>query len=209
MNEYIPWIGFSSKAILDKILLNYKKLTLTKTQKTEIITLKKQIYHEKKKANNQPILPAVNFLKDLINKKHSYGIKIGIVSSAPRQEILYNLQLIGIDSSKLDGITSGSDDLADIHDSTGTNKPKPYIYQKIANILNIKPKSTVVFGDTQAGVNAAFAAGMRVYAVPNIYTKQHDFINSYAIIEFGIKVEQEANTLLQTGYFVSKSRTSN
>lgn len=77
LNEYIPWIGFSSKVILDKILLNHKKLTLT--QKTEIIKLKKQIYHEKKKTNNQPILPAVNFLKDLINKKHSCGIKIGIV----------------------------------------------------------------------------------------------------------------------------------
>lgn len=45
------------------------------------------------------------------------------------------------------------------------------MYQKIANILNIKPERTVVFEDTQAGVNAAFFAGMRVYAVPNICTK--------------------------------------
>ena len=117
--------------------------------------------------------------------------------------------IIGISPSKLDGIVSGSDDLADIHDPTGTNKPKSYIYQKIANILNIQPERAVVFKDTQAGVDAAFSAGMRVYAVPNIYAKQHDFINSYEIIEFDSMVKQGTDTLLQIGYFKPKNMISN
>jgi len=44
-------------------------------------------------------------------------------------------------------------------------KPHPEIYLKVASLLNVSPKECIVFEDSQAGIDAALAAGMKVVAI--------------------------------------------
>ena len=44
-------------------------------------------------------------------------------------------------------------------------KPHPEIYLKASELLEIEPKDWIVFEDSQTGINAAVAAGMRVIAI--------------------------------------------
>lgn len=117
-----------------------------------------------------------------------------MASSDGRTEILQNLTPIGVDPNNFDAILSGHDDLKDIVDPEGTNKPKPYIYQRTSKKLNVEPQECVVFEDSSAGVNAASSAGMSVMAIPNSYTKNQDFSGAVNITTFS---NIDINTLTQ------------
>lgn len=54
-------------------------------------------------------------------------------------------------------------------------KPAPDIFLKAARDLGIPPSQCLVFEDAEKGVIAAHRAGMRCIAVPNEYTRHHDF----------------------------------
>ena len=54
-------------------------------------------------------------------------------------------------------------------------KPAPDIFLKAAADLRVEPAQCLVFEDAEKGVVAAHRAGMRCIAVPNAYTKHHDF----------------------------------
>ena len=54
-------------------------------------------------------------------------------------------------------------------------KPAPDIFLKAAADLRVEPAQCLVFEDAEKGVVAAHRAGMRCIAVPNEYTKHHDF----------------------------------
>uniref|UniRef100_A0A0Q9Y9B4 Phosphorylated carbohydrates phosphatase n=1 Tax=Candidatus Berkiella aquae TaxID=295108 RepID=A0A0Q9Y9B4_9GAMM len=112
------------------------------------------------------------------------NLKVAIASSASQKEILENLRQLDINPKELDHIISGSDDLRHIHDPEGVNKPKPYIYQRCAQALNVPPKLCLVFEDSHAGVVAADRAGMNVIAIPNRYTMHQDFSMAKKIVTF-------------------------
>jgi len=99
-------------------------------------------------------------------------------------EIYENLAQIGVSKEAFDAILSGKDDLTHIQDPEGTNKPKPYIYQLAADRLAVKPQECLVFEDTSAGVISAADAGMDVIAVPNEFTKEHDFSRALYMTTF-------------------------
>jgi HAD superfamily hydrolase (TIGR01509 family) len=54
-------------------------------------------------------------------------------------------------------------------------KPAPDIFLLTARILKVNPSECLVFEDAEKGVIAAHAAGMRCVAVPNDFTRHHDF----------------------------------
>src|SRR5687767_2540491 len=54
-------------------------------------------------------------------------------------------------------------------------KPAPDIFLKAAGDLDIEPSQCLVLEDAEKGVVAAHLAGMRCIAVPNEYTRHHDF----------------------------------
>ncbi len=182
LNEYIPLVGLSSTEILSNILTTHE-LTLTEQQKKLLILSKNELYKKKQRLGVTPIAPTVKFLKFLLKQKLP-SIKIGIVSSDGHNEILTNLRSIGVNPEEFDWISSGRDDLGHIKDPTGTNKPKPYIYQEIAKKLKVNPNNCVVFEDTSAGVTAAHDAGMNVYALPNRFTQGHDFSKSVKVLSY-------------------------
>ena len=54
-------------------------------------------------------------------------------------------------------------------------KPAPDIFLKAARHLGVEPSNCLVLEDAEKGVMAAHCAGMRCIAVPNQYTRHHDF----------------------------------
>lgn len=202
LDEYIPLAGYSSEEILSRILSTHSKSS-TDADFESLVVLKNRLYKDKQKLGVEPIDPAVSFLKEILALKKSTNVKVGIVSSAGHNEIRTNLKHIGINPGDLDAIASGEDDLKDIEDPAGTNKPKPYIYQSIAKLLKVNPNKCVVFEDTNAGVTAANSAGMRVYAVPNKFTLKHDFSKSIKVVTFDKVSKESAKNLLKNGVVIT------
>lgn len=176
IEEYMPLVGHSSKNILYG-LEKAKQIDIPE----EVIALKNEQYRVLQAQGVKPIEAMVAFAKRLEHSKQQLGIKIGLASSAPRKEIIQNLEQIGLEKA-FDLILSGSDDLHHYEDKEGKNKPKPYIYIEAAKRLGILPVHCLVFEDTAAGVEAAAGAGMTVIAVPNCFTIDQDFSKAKKVV---------------------------
>lgn len=177
LEEYMKLAGSSSK-IIAQAIMNDKNC---KFDATKVIEYKNELYKEASSKGVEPIVPAVKYLNALLAQKKEMHIQVAIVSSDSRENILRNLKFANVNTELLDGVFSGHDDLVHINDPEGTNKPKPYIYQIAAEKLGIDPKFIIVFEDTNAGVISAHSAGMQVIALPNAFSKQHDFSKAILI----------------------------
>jgi HAD superfamily hydrolase (TIGR01509 family) len=62
-------------------------------------------------------------------------------------------------------------------------KPNPEIYLKAASRLGVEPSEMLVFEDSEAGTNAASAAGAFVISVPHEHSRHHDFSNACRIAD--------------------------
>lgn len=179
LEDYKAVLGNSSQRSL-ALIMAAKKVNLPAEK---VIREKNEIY-KKLHAQSIPksIDPAVSFVRELVKNKGILNIKLGLASAPPKAEIMRNLKAVGLENA-FDIIISGDDDLGDIHDPEGTNKPKPYIYQRAAQWLHVAPEKCLVFEDSSAGVVAASQAGMTVFAVPNEYTKQQDFSSATRVLK--------------------------
>lgn len=179
VEEYYGLVGLSSKDILKAIVV------LKQRDISEDLIAKKDSYYHAKQKMGVPLMPeGVKFLKDAIQSRSAKNIKVALASSAPMKEILENVKQMGLNESDFDCIASGKDSLNHIYDPEGVNKPKPYIYQYVAEKMGVMPKNCIVFEDTNAGVAAAASAQMNVYAVPNEFTKNQDFLRARRVINF-------------------------
>jgi HAD superfamily hydrolase (TIGR01509 family) len=62
-------------------------------------------------------------------------------------------------------------------------KPWPDIFIHVAAALSVRPAECLVVEDSEKGVVAAAAAGMRSVAVPNIHTRHHDFSRATVVLQ--------------------------
>src|SRR5262249_53665661 len=108
--------------------------------------------------------------------------KLAVASGARKEEILQNLKSLNIEHY-FDVILSGRDDLSEYQDLEGTNKPKPYVYLKVAQELGFKPEECVAIEDSRTGVTSAVKPGCFTIAVPNDYTQQHDLSHAHMKIK--------------------------
>lgn len=193
IEEYQPVIGHSSKNIL-LMLEKMKNIDIPE----EVIKMKNGRYHALQQQGIPPIAEMIAFAKRCAEEKLKLGIKLGLASSAPSEEIIRNLEQIGLEKC-FDLIISGSDDLNSYSDEEGKNKPKPYIYMEAAKRLSVSPSKCVVFEDTTAGIEAAANAGMIAIAIPNRFTAGQDFskarrvIHSYQELLFPLISNESSN----------------
>lgn len=112
-------------------------------------------------------------LKSLINilKKENY--KIALASNRLIDHVLIMVKNLGADSY-FDIIVGHT---PDIH-----TKPHPDIYLKTAKRLKITAKYCLAIEDTEHGMLSAIAAGMKIIAVPNKYTRHQDFSKADKIV---------------------------
>lgn len=128
------------------------------------------------------ISSTIAFIRQLASKKEALGLKLAIASAAHREEVLFHVKKLGIESA-FDLILSGVDDLTCYSDPEGVNKPKPYIYLEAAKRLSCLPSQCVVVEDSCHGIRAGVDAGCTVIAVPNKYTSQQDLSSAHLRIK--------------------------
>lgn len=63
------------------------------------------------------------------------------------------------------------------------HKPHPDIYLETAKLLKVKPQECLALEDTEYGIHSANSAGMKVIAIPNRYTKDHDFSKADKVVK--------------------------
>jgi HAD superfamily hydrolase (TIGR01509 family) len=107
-------------------------------------------------------------LLDFLEAAQAAGIKMGVATSAPPENIRFTLD--GLDIRKYFEV---------VVDATQVkkSKPDPAIYLKAAEQLCIPPEKCIVFEDAIAGIQSGKAAGMSVIAITTSYPadvlKQH------------------------------------
>ena len=102
-------------------------------------------------------------LIDFIRKAKTCGIKTAIASTAQRNNLMNVLNHLGL-SDLFDMIIAG--------DSVKEGKPNPEIYLTSMHLLDSKPNETLIFEDSEVGIQAAQASGANYMVItPDYYTK--------------------------------------
>jgi HAD superfamily hydrolase (TIGR01509 family) len=149
------WVRFG-KGIADWIVL--RDLALDPS----VLRLRKaQHYLNLLESSLRPMDGALELLESIHGRT-----KIALASSSYRDAVDGVLAGLGI-AHFFEVIVSGLD-VAQV-------KPAPDIFLKAAGDLRVDPSKCLVFEDAEKGVIAAHMAGMRCIAVPNPYTRHHDF----------------------------------
>ncbi len=115
------------------------------------------------------IIPeSVEFLKRVSAKA-----PVAIVSGSPRADIEKAARMMGIDG--LVEFSLGAGDYA-------KGKPDPSSYLAAAGRFGVDPASCVVIEDSEVGVAAGVAAGMRVIALDRKEGRDNDFSGAWRIV---------------------------
>lgn len=104
-------------------------------------------------------------LTDLLKLLERHGIKMAVASSSTPEQI--EIVLEGLQVANFFDVVVSAHTIAH-------GKPAPDIFLLAAKQLGVDAKDCVVFEDAQSGVEAGRAAGAKVVAVPNAFTKSHD-----------------------------------
>jgi HAD superfamily hydrolase (TIGR01509 family) len=108
--------------------------------------------------------------------------RIALASSSYRDAVDGVLNGLGI-AGFFDVVVSGLD--------VARVKPAPDIFLKAARDLGVEPAECLVLEDAEKGVLAAHHAGMRCVAVPNPYTRHHDFSKAARVCESLREITEE------------------
>ena len=127
----------------------------------ELRTVKSKRYLALLAGSLRPMAGALELLETLHGKK-----KMALASSSYRDAVDGVLQGLKI-GHYFQAVVSGLD--------VARVKPAPDIFLAAAQQVDAAPSECVVLEDAEKGVIAANLAGMRCIAVPNDYTRHHDF----------------------------------
>ncbi len=106
-------------------------------------------------------IPLKKGVKSFLDYCITHDIKLGIASSNSIELVRVSLEAHGI-----------IDYFQAIHTSceVATGKPAPYIYELVADTLQVHPSECLVFEDIVVGIMAGQSAGMKVCAVEDEYS---------------------------------------
>jgi beta-phosphoglucomutase len=149
-----------------------RKLEIAERKRLEFE--KEALFREIYKDHIEPIEGLLEFIDEL----KANGIKTGVATSAPVENLEAIVPVLGLDK-KMESLLSEGD--------VTKHKPEPEVYLKSAVNLGVLPNECVVFEDSKSGVQAGLNAGMKVVGVLTTYTKEELppcdlYINNYTEI---------------------------
>jgi len=118
----------------------------------------------------QPMPGLMPFLKRLKDK----GIRTAVASSSSRKLVEPVLMLLGV-RDYFELLVCGDD--------VERGKPEPDIFLRAAAIMDVLPEECIVIEDSENGVKAAKAAGMRCIGFKNPNSGKQDLSRSDVVIE--------------------------
>lgn len=135
----------------------------------EVLGQKRKVYYRSILHDRIFPMPGLFYLLSLFEQK---GLKMAVGSSSKFEYIKLTISSLGIE--KFFNVTVSGEEVEH-------GKPSPDIFLLAAQRMGLMPASCLVLEDAETGVAAARAAGMKVIAVPSVYTKNQDFSNASRI----------------------------
>lgn len=123
--------------------------------------------YEAQDRSNRDTLPLLPGVRELADALRAEGVALAIASSSSRAWLDRHVGRLGLEDHF--PVRIGADLVG------GRGKPAPDVYLRACADLGADPAASVALEDSQHGVAAALAAGMRAVAVPGRVTRSHDF----------------------------------
>ncbi len=124
--------------------------------------------------------------RDIIEKHHGV-YRLALASSSHKKEIVSLLKSHSLDIY-FDLVIGG--------DMVERKKPDPEIYLKVRAILEVDPHECIAFEDSEHGLNSAKNAAMYGVAIPNEFTKDHNFSRADLILNSLSEMDDKKITAL-------------
>ena len=133
----------------------------------ELIERKQQLYME--------IIGEIQLYEGVVEILETFHDKVqmAVASSSHYKEVSAILAVHNI-SSFFEYVIGG--------DMVLKRKPDPEIYLKTLEELGVSAQESIAFEDTNFGITAVKDAGIYGIAVPNVYTKNHDFSRANQVL---------------------------
>jgi len=129
-----------------------------------------------KQANYMELIPEIELcagVREILNRFHGEKL-LAVASSSHQREVMAILELHGI-TGFFTQVLGG--------DMVQKKKPDPEIYLRMQALLQVSAQECVAFEDSSHGLNAAKSAGMFGIAIPNEFTRGHDFSRADRILD--------------------------
>lgn len=110
-------------------------------------------------------------LVSLLDALRDASVKRGIASSSDSDWVAYLVDGLGL-RHQFQAIATGHD--------VAQRKPAPDVYLLAAERLSVDPTRCVAVEDSEHGIAAARAAGMRVITIPNVVSAHQDLSGAHA-----------------------------
>lgn len=107
-------------------------------------------------------------LVELLNFLDKKKIKKAVATSSSRERAERLLSIAGV-LDRFDGIICG--------DEVTKGKPDPEIFLTVCKKLNIEPKDAIVFEDSERGLEAAVAGGIKCILIPDLVEPSDKNVN--------------------------------
>ena len=111
-------------------------------------------------------VPLKKGLFELLKYLKKYNYKTIVATSSKRHRVDHILKLAGLNSYFDDSICG---------DEVTKGKPDPEVFLKSCEKLGVKPSETLVLEDSEAGINAAYSAAIKVICIPDLKYPEPEF----------------------------------
>lgn len=120
---------------------------------------KEKLYREHFRERIKPVAG----IRELVTAAKAAGLRCGVGSSAPRQNVEFHLDICGIREYM---------DCCLCMEDVKVGKPDPDIYLRCCASLGLTPAECIVFEDASAGIQAGKAAGCKVVALATFNSEE-------------------------------------
>jgi HAD superfamily hydrolase (TIGR01509 family) len=103
-------------------------------------------------------------LLDLVEKGWKKGMRISLVTNAPKENVFTVLRVLGLDDAFEPVILA---------DEVGTGKPDPAPYNAALEALGVSADEAVAFEDSPSGIASSIAAGIPTVGIASTYDPEN------------------------------------
>ena len=149
----------------------------------------REAYFAERRQIFEAIVPAAPMrgVRELLVQLRDAGVAAAIASSAPARWVVGAVDRLGI-RPLFDAVVTG--------DEVARRKPAPDVYLEAARRLGVDPARSVAIEDSEPGITAACAAGMKVIAIPHWLTERHDLSAAHLTVAHAGELTVERLTSL-------------